>query len=261
MIQSAYPKVRLYVHSVLEQGGYFSVRDNAAHYLSHVMRLREGDAVAVFNGRDGDWRAVISAISKKEVMLTAQEQLRSQRSSPDIQLLFAPIKGARMDFIIEKATEMGASMIQPVRTDYTIVTRVNQERAHAHCVEAAEQTERQDIPQLLPIVSLKQALASWPSDRILFYGDESGQGQLVDNALATLERGAAVAYLVGPEGGFSVKEHQLLQSLPFTCALSLGPRVLRADTAVVAGLTVIQAWVGDWHCHPRFCRAEMKGVV
>ena len=254
MTQPAYPKVRLYVHSELTQGGYFSVRENAAHYLSHVMRLREGDAVAVFNGRDGDWRAIIAAATKKEVTLIAQEQLRVQRCSPDIALLFSPIKGSRMEFIIEKATEMGVASLQPVRTDYTVVTRVNEERALAHCVEAAEQTERQDIPQIHPMLTLERALADWPKERVLFYGDESGQGDLAHSALASLERGASVAYLVGPEGGFSAKEHQLLQQLPFARAISLGPRVLRADTAVVAGLAVIQAYLGDWHSHPRFLR-------
>lgn len=252
MTSSAYPKVRLYVQSPLMQGEHFSVRDNAAHYLSHVMRLKENDTIAVFNGYDGDWAAYISAVTKKEVHLVAQSLLRPQHASPDITLVFAPIKGARMDFIIEKSSEMGVRALMPIRTDFTVVTRVNHERAQAHLIEAAEQTERQDIPVLHEMVSLEQLLSTWSKDTILFYGDESGQGKTADNALATLERGTSVAYLVGPEGGFSPKEHRLLQSLPFTQAISLGPRVLRADTAVVAGLAVIQSWVGDWEHHPRF---------
>lgn len=256
MNSSAYPKIRLYVHSSLNDGAILLLEDKRAHYVQHVMRMREGEFVAVFNGMDGDWCARIAMITKKTVTLQVERLLRKQRSVPDIKLLFAPIKGSHLDFIVEKATEMGVAEMQPVRTERTVVSRINRERMLAQAIEAAEQTERQDIPVIQEFNSLEKVLVAWDSQRMLFYGDETGGGKTLDFSDVTLEEGSSVAYLVGPEGGFSPKELQLLRQFSWAKSLSLGPRVLRADTAVVAGLTLLQMKVGDWHLPPRFCLAD-----
>lgn len=249
----AYPKIRLYVHSPLREGERFSLAKEQSHYIAHVMRQREGDVIAVFNGVDGDWAARIESVAKKELWLRVETLLRPMREVPDLWLVFAPIKQGRIDYMVEKATEMGVAKLVPVKTDYTIVTRVNDERLMAHCVEAAEQTERQDVPVFAPMVTLEQLLGQWDDSRTLFYGDESGQGTDVRSYMKSNQpQPEKMALLVGPEGGFSPKEHDVLRRFDFVKPLSLGPRVLRADTAAIAGLTCLQAWLGDWQYHPRF---------
>ncbi len=262
-MERAYPKIRLYVHSPLAEGERVRLDKEQAHYVAHVMRQKEGDVIACFNGSDGDWSAVIESIAKKEMWLCVQQVLRPYRDVPDIWLLFAPIKQGRIDYMIEKATEMGVARLVPVRSDYTMVSRINEERLMAHCVEAAEQTERQDVPVLDGLKALESVLGDWDENRILFYGDESGVGLDVRSVLGQEEgKHARYALLIGPEGGFSPKEHALLRSLSFVRPISMGPRVLRADTAAIAGLACLQLWLGDWHYHPRFRSAQdMKGKV
>ncbi len=214
-----------------------------ANYLFNVMRLGTGDAVALFNGRDGEWRAEVEQAGKRAGVLRCQAQTAAQRLPPDLWLLFAPIKKARMDFIVEKAVELGVTRLMPVQTRHSNSERFRQDRMQAHATEAAEQCGATFVPQVAALVALDPVLASWPADRKLLWCDEA----LRDRPTAlTGQRGQPWAILIGPEGGFSAEEQQHLRSLPFVVPLSLGPRILRADTAAVAALTLWQAALGDW---------------
>ena len=240
------PKIRLHVTAPLAADAGVVLSREQAHYLGNVMRQRVGDRVALFNGDDGEWAAEIASINKREALLACRELIRSQTNPPDLWLCFAPIKKARTDFIAEKACEMGASLLVPVFTQFTNSERVKTERLQAHAIEAAEQCGITSVPQVADAVSLSQLLDSWPADRQILFCDESGSGL---NAIATLKRAnpAPWAILIGPEGGFSPEEAKRLRSMPAAHAVSLGPRILRADTAVVAALTIWQATLGDWH--------------
>jgi len=224
--------------------GSVDLTPNQAHYLRDVMRMAEGEAVRVFNGRDGNWLGEIASLGKKRGSLTTIEQTHSQRMEPDIWLVFAPIKSARMDMLVEKAVELGVSVLQPVFTERTQVRRTNSERLRAQVVEAAEQCERMTVPEVRDALPLSQLLAQWPEDRHLWYGDETGQGA----ATAAFQRTRTDAYhgiLIGPEGGFSPSEVDVLDRSSFSKGVGLGPRVLRAETAAVVGLCLWQSVVGD----------------
>ncbi len=238
-------KIRLYVTSPLAAGESVALDRDQARYLFSVMRLGQGDEVLLFNGADGEWRARVAVAGKKDGVLEAVEQTRPQTSPPDLWLLFAPIKKARTDFIAEKAAEMGARRIMPVFTRHTNSDRVNADRLAAHCVEAAEQCGLVSAPEVDPPQKLEEALANWPADRRLMFCDETAPHGDAAEAL----RGAGGdkwAILIGPEGGFSPEEVAHLRGLSFATPVSLGPRILRADTAVVAALTIWQATLGDW---------------
>lgn len=256
------PKARIFVDASYAEGAFLHVEAKLAHYLSTVLRLREGDGVAVFNGRDGEWAASVSEVTKRQVTLQLGHCLRPLRLPPDHWLLFAPIKSGRIDLVVEKATELGVRAFGAVRTARTVVTRVNEERLLAHAVEAAEQTGRSDVPQMLPYRPLEQWLSAWPEGRRLILCDETGQGRPAQEALPAL-RGQAAALLVGPEGGFSPAELERLRSFPYVTSITLGPRVLRADTAAIAALTCVQLFMGDWLDKPAFREGEMcsKGTV
>ena len=235
------PKVRLFIDHPLGQGQRVTLSPEQAHYLGAVMRLPAGAAVALFNGRDGEWRGLLEWETKKRVVALTQTQSAPQVDPPDLWLLFAPIKKARTDFIVEKATEMGAARVMPVQTDFTNSERVRTDRLQAHAIEAAEQCGGTFVPVVDEPVKLSALLSTWPADRALWWADESAAGQsLADPAPAP------AAILIGPEGGFSPAERARLAALPFTRRVSLGPRILRADTAVVAALTLWQARHGDW---------------
>jgi 16S rRNA (uracil1498-N3)-methyltransferase len=208
------------------------------------MRLKEGDAVALFNGRDGEFGARIDSFAKRAAQLRLAEQLRGQHAEPDLWLVFAPIKRARIDYLIEKATELGASALVPVITRYTNVERLNLERLRAHAIEAAEQSERLTVPRLSEPRALDDILASWDASRRIMLCDESGTAPPAAVALAR-QSAAAWAVLIGPEGGFAETELDALRKLPFVSSVSLGPRILRADTAALAGLAVLQALRGE----------------
>jgi 16S rRNA (uracil1498-N3)-methyltransferase len=211
------------------------------HYLRHVLRLEKGERIAVFNGRDGEYTARIDGFGKNWSTLAIEGRRREQAGEPDIWFLFAPIKRARLDFMVEKATELGASAIWPVFTRHTIVTRVNNERLRATAIEAAEQCERLTIPKLLTGAPLDEALASWPKERRLLLCDESGNGGPIVEVLNGLDTTQPHAVLTGPEGGFARAELDALHDLPFVTPVGLGPRVLRADTAALAALAIFQA--------------------
>lgn len=239
------PSTRLHVATDLAGGLSVGLNPSQAHYVKAVLRLASGDAVALFNGRDGEWLGRIDGVGKGWCSVTLQERLRPQVAEGDLWLAFAPIKRARIDFLVEKATELGVSELRPVYTERTIVDRVNLDRLRANAVEAAEQTERLTVPALREPEPLAQLLADWPAERRLLLCDESGTSPPVAEAL----RGASPgpwAVLTGPEGGFTQTELDALKKLPFVCAVGLGPRVLRADTAALAALAAFQALVGDW---------------
>jgi len=228
----------------LGAGQTVPVSRDQAHYLFGVMRQGTGDAVALFNGRDGEWRAVVAKARKRDGVLTCTEQTRPLQLPPDLWLLFAPIKKARTDFIVEKAAEMGAARICPVQTDFTNAERIRQDRLQAHAVEAAEQCGGTYVPQVAALTRLDAMLRDWPADRHLIFADEALVG--AQAALAAAPASDKWAILIGPEGGFSDVERAQLRGLPFVTPLSLGPRILRADTAAVAALTLFQAHRGDW---------------
>jgi 16S rRNA (uracil1498-N3)-methyltransferase len=208
------------------------------------MRLSQGAEVALFNGSDGEWTAEVAEAGKRGGVLVCREQAAAQMMPPDLWLIFAPIKKARTDFIVEKAAEMGAARIMPVQTDFTNAERIRQDRLQAHAIEAAEQCGGTYVPPVDDLQKLDRLLADWPEDRRLIFCDESLVGARA--ALKAAPEGDKWAILIGPEGGFSEKERARIQALPFSTAISLGPRILRADTAAVAALTLFQSTRGDW---------------
>lgn len=237
-------KTRLYVTAGLGAGMAVALDEGPSHYLLHVMRAKPGNRVLLFNGRDGEWLAEIGQASKRGVTATCLGQTRPQAAEPDIWLAFAPIKKTPADYLVQKATELGASCLLPVFTRRTIVTRVNLERMAANAAEAAEQSERLTVPQIREPLDLDKLLASWPKERRLYFCDEGGGAK----PLAEAARGASepAAIITGPEGGFDPAERELLRAQSFVAPVTLGPRILRADTAALAALTIWQSTAGDW---------------
>lgn len=244
------PSTRLYVTVDLAAGLSLELAPPQAHYLRYVLRLVPGAAVALFNGRDGEWLAHIDRFAKNAGTVRVVAQRRPQEAPGDLWLLFAPLKRARIDFLVEKATELGVSALHPVATERTVVERLNLERLAANAVEAAEQTERLSVPEILPPQPLRRRLEGWSASRRLLLCDESGTAPPMAEVLAHVPAGP-LAVLVGPEGGFSQTELDALRKLPFVSPVGLGPRVLRADTAALAALAVLQALVGDWRAGRR----------
>lgn len=236
-------KIRLYVDQPLGAGQAVAVNADQANYLFNVMRLGKGAPVGLFNGRDGEWLALVEQAGKRGGMLICDRQTAPLRLPPDLWLIFAPIKKARTDFIVEKAVELGAARILPVQTRHTNSERIRQDRLQAHALEAAEQCGATFVPEVADLVSLDRLLATFPADRKLLWCDEAMVGQAP--ALSGARR-QAWAILIGPEGGFSADEQARLRALPQVVPLALGPRILRADTAAVAALTLWQAALGDW---------------
>lgn len=234
--------IRLHVDHPLAQGQAVPLTGPQAHYLTGVMRLAEGDAVLLFNGRDGEWRATLSHAGKRAAIATCAAQTRPLHLPPDLWLLFAPIKKARTDFIVEKAVELGVARILPVQTRHTNSERIRQDRLQAHAVEAAEQCGATFVPEVADLAALDRVLRDWPAGRRLYWCDETAAGQ---PARLAAQVGPA-AILIGPEGGFSAEESARLRARADTVALSLGPRILRADTAAVAAITLWQTACGDW---------------
>ncbi|HEY4113128.1 MAG TPA: 16S rRNA (uracil(1498)-N(3))-methyltransferase [Rhizomicrobium sp.] len=311
-LQESGGKVRLYVEAALAEGAHVEASQGHAHYLLHVMRAKAGDRVSLFNGRDGEWLARVDQASKRGCVLVCEKRTRAQTPAPDLWLCFAPIKKTPADYVVQKATELGVSVLQPVITRRTIVSRVNLERMRANAIEAAEQSDRLDVPEVREPVSLDKLLANWPAGRRLLFCDEGGDAEPIAEALSKLEpplpsreganatsearsvrgrghssitpppnssrgraqnlpppargggskseelfadkgRGAppaltsmSFAILTGPEGGFDPAERDLIREHGFVLPVSLGPRILRADTAALAALAVSQALAGDW---------------
>jgi 16S rRNA (uracil1498-N3)-methyltransferase len=237
-------QTRLFVEADLAPGETLTLSPEQTHYLKTVLRLKEGTAIAIFNGRGGEYRARIAGFGRGWCEVALEAQTRAQGDDPDLWLLFAPIKRARIDFLVEKATELGVSALYPVMTRHTAVERVNLARLRANAIEAAEQSERLSVPLLHAPQPLERVLDAWDSSRRLLLCDESGTSPPIAIALAGVRAGKW-AVLVGPEGGFAETELDALKKLPFVCPVGLGPRVLRADTAALAGLAVLQALLGN----------------
>ena len=237
-------KVRLYVEHPLGPAQPVPLTRDQAHYLFGVMRLEAGALVALFNGRDGEWQAAVAEAGKRGGVLVCRDQSAPQALPPDLWLCFAPIKKARTDFIVEKAAEMGARRILPVLTEFTNAERVRVDRLQAHAVEAAEQCGGTYVPEVSDPVKLDRLLSEWPAERQLMFCDEAYAGD--KSGLPTPGALSPWAILIGPEGGFSDTERTRLRGLPQTHTVSLGPRILRADTAAVAAMTLWQVTLGDW---------------
>jgi len=235
-------KTRLFVSHPLNEGQTVPLEADQAHYLHSVMRMKPGEAIGVFDGENGEWLARLTELGKRRGVLTCEEQTRPQQNPPDLWLLFAPIKKTRTDFIVEKAAEMGTARIFPVQTDFTNSERIRRDRLQAHAVEAAEQCGGTYVPEVMEMQKLDRVLANWPEGRRLMFCDEA----LVGAEKALDGQSGPWAILIGPEGGFSEHERAGLRGLPFATPVSLGPRILRADTAAVAALTVWQQALGDW---------------
>jgi 16S rRNA (uracil1498-N3)-methyltransferase len=238
--------LRLYVDAPLHEGHTVELERDQSNYLGNVLRLGAGDSILVFNGRDGEWRAQIAG-RKRPDSLTIESRTRPQDRLPDLAYVFAPLKHARLDYMVQKAVEMGASSLQPVLTRFTQVSRVNGERMRANVIEAAEQCGILSLAAVQDPVPLDRFISSRNSQRLLVFCDEAAE---VVDPLAALRQTAAggIDVLVGPEGGFADEERALLLRQPQILKLSLGPRILRADTAAVAALTLVQAALGDWKC-------------
>ncbi|MDO1581139.1 16S rRNA (uracil(1498)-N(3))-methyltransferase [Rhizobium oryzicola] len=236
---------RLFVEAPLSSGLQHEASSEQFNYLVNVLRMQEGDEVLTFNGRDGEWRTALRFASRKKLLLEAIEQTRAQTPTPDLHYLFAPLKVGRLDYLVQKAVEMGAGVLQPVMTQHVQGKITSMERLQANVIEAAEQCGILSVPEVAPPVKLRDLLERWPGDRRILFCDE---GEESNNPLPILQsvKERQLALLIGPEGGFSGEERTLLRSLPFVTAIPLGPRILRADTAAVAALAVVQAMIGDW---------------
>lgn len=238
-------RTRLYVTAPLGEGASVPAGEGQAHYLLHVMRAKAGDSVRLFNGRDGEWLARIAQAGKRGVVLTCRARTAPQADVPDVWLAFAPVKKTPADYLVQKATELGVAALLPVFTRRTIVARVNEERMAANAIEAAEQSARLSVPEVRPPVTFDKLLASWPKERRIFFCDEGGDAPPLAEAARDAPAGSA-AILTGPEGGFDPAEREALRALSFVTPVTLGSRILRADTAALAALAVWQSVRGDW---------------
>jgi 16S rRNA (uracil1498-N3)-methyltransferase len=236
---------RLYVDAPLEEGSVVALDHGQAHYLTTVLRLTAGQRILAFNGRDGEWSAAIEG-GKRTAALRVGGRTRQQTAPSDLHYLFAPLKSARLDYMAQKAVEMGVSRLQPVLTRHGQIGRVNLDRMRANAIEAAEQCGILSLPDIAPPTALAQVLAAWQPNRHLVFCDEAAATADPLLALAAVPPRAPLAVLIGPEGGFADDERTALLKLPNVIRVSLGPRILRADTAAVAAIALIQAAIGDW---------------
>lgn len=236
---------RLFVKSSMQAGADIALSPEQAHYLGNVLRLNSGDHVLVFNGVDGEWCARLVSVGKKKAQIVLDHQTRPQEQGPDLHYLFAPIKRARLDYMAQKATEMGVSRLQPAITRRTVAERVNTDRLKANAIEAAEQCGILRVPEVGEPEKLSKLLEQWDESRLLIFADEAAATASPIEALSA-QTARPLAVLIGPEGGFDAEERNALIEQPFVLPISLGPRVMRADTASVACLTLVNAVLGDW---------------
>ena len=242
---------RLFVDAALAPAAVLALAPNQANYLVHVLRLKPGAPVLAFNGRDGEWCAELGAARKKGAELVAVERVREQTAPGDLHYLFAPLKHARLDYMVQKAVEMGVSRLQPVITRHTQTERINLGRMRANAIEAAEQCGILTVPEIAAPKKFDSLTRGWKADRLLVFCDEAADVKDPVAALASARSGGIagrlpVSVLIGPEGGFAENERAALLKLPNVVRLALGPRILRADTAAVAALALVQAVLGDW---------------
>ena len=237
---------RLYVPDPLAEGAALTLAPQPANYLVNVLRLGSGSRVLLFNGRDGEFAATLAARARKGATLSVGARTRPQETPPDVDYLFAPLKHARLDYMAQKAVEMGARSLRPILTRRTQAQRVNLERLRANAIEACEQCGAIWTPEIAPVQTLDKALAHLPADRLLVFCDEEGEQASPLDALGQAKADGGVSLLIGPEGGFDEAERAAILAAPRALRLRLGPRILRADTAAVAALALIQAVLGDW---------------
>lgn len=235
---------RVFVDAPLAAAGAVALSREQANHLLNVLRLRQGDEILVFNGRDGEWRAQLADAGKRALNATIAEQVRAQPTPPDLHFLFAPLKHARLDYLVQKVVEMGVSCLQPVITRHTQVARVNLDRMRANVVEAAQQCGVLNLPEVEEPSDLAAAVSD--TSRLLVFCDERADVQDPVQALRAAPAGLAVSLLIGPEGGFAEDERAALAKRANVARIALGPRILRADTAAVAALALVQAVLGDW---------------
>jgi 16S rRNA (uracil1498-N3)-methyltransferase len=236
---------RLFVDRDLSVAGELRLEGNAAHYLSNVLRLKLGDPVLLFDDISGEWLARVSILGKRDMIVMVEAQIRPRESVPHIWLCAALVKKDRMDMIAEKACELGVDQLLPVITRRTVVDRVNGDRLRRTMIEAAEQCHRTALPHISEPVKLAALLKTWPAERTLYFADETG-GAPFSQALAAAKAGAPAAILIGPEGGFDAQERDMIRANTNAVAISLGPRILRAETAAIAALSIWMAHAGDW---------------
>jgi 16S rRNA (uracil1498-N3)-methyltransferase len=234
---------RLFVEQPLAEGAMVQVAGGQAHYLLSVLRTKAGDPVKLFDGHSGEWLAVAEAIGKRDLVLAVQARLREAEAVPDLWLCAAPIKKGRIDWVAEKACELGVARLVPVLTRRTVIERINTDRLRTHMIEAAEQCGRTALPEMAEPIKLPALLRDWPAGRALYFADETGG----EPALAAMRaRPGAAAILIGPEGGFDSEERDAIRAVPDAVGISLGPRILRAETAAAAAVTLWMAAAGDW---------------
>ena len=247
-------KARLYVENDLIADQEIFLDGNQGHYLVNVMRLKAGALILLFNGRDGEWLAEIVKTGKGRAQAHVQDLVAPQRPEPDLWYLFAPIKKARLEYMVQKATELGVSLLRPVLTARTNLDRLKEDKIRLHAIEAAEQCERFSVPIVEPLVKLERLLADWPADRLLMFCDEEGEGdqttfpvgKAIEEVGAWQDGPKKWAILIGPEGGFTPEERSLIRGKSYVVPVTLGPRILRADTAAVAAIALWQSFAGDW---------------
>lgn len=238
--------IRLFVPHDLAAGAALDLDEGQSRYLAAVMRQAVGDEVLVFNGRDGEWRARLASVGKRAVSLEVLARTRAQVVGPDLDLVIALVKRARLETIVEKAAELGARRVRPVVTERTNADHTRVDRLQAIATEAAEQTGRLDVPSVAEPVKLERLIGDWEAGRRLLFCDEAGDARPVLDALVEADAGQPWAILIGPEGGFSPREREMLRGLAYATPATLGPRILRADTAAISALTLWQARIGDW---------------
>jgi 16S rRNA (uracil1498-N3)-methyltransferase len=246
MARTDFRTPRLFVANDLAEGAEAALTAEQANYLINVLRLKEGARILVFNGRDGEFAASLHRTARKDASLSVSARIRPQEIPPDVDFLFAPLKHARLDYVAQKAVEMGARRLMPVMTHRTQPQRLNLERLQANAIEACEQCGVIWVPETLPLQSLDKALSEWPEERLLIFCDEEAPQANPLEALSRADAPHGAGLLIGPEGGFDDAERAAILNRPRTLRISLGPRVLRADTAAVAALAIIQATLGDW---------------
>ena len=244
-MRANYRMQRLFVPQPMVPGGAVDPDPQQAHYLLNVLRLKPGSQLLVFNGMDGEWLAETAEVSRKEIRLSLMMQVRPQPAPSDLLYCFAPLKQGRLDYMVQKAVEMGAGKLQPVITQHTQMSTIGVERIRANAIEAAEQCGILAIPEIAEPVKLDRLIWEWEHGRRLIFCDEGADSNNPAPALAAIEE-RRLGLLIGPEGGFSDEERRMLRALPYVTPIPLGPRILRADTAAVAALAVIQATIGDW---------------
>ena len=243
---------RLFVDCDLLEQTLVELNSSQSHYLSSVLRKKNGSELLLFNGRDGGFLCKVEASSKRHLSVYCKQKVLSQTISPDLWMLFVPIKKVRMEFMVQKVTELGVSKIWPVQSEFGQVRQIKNEKLRSYTIEAAEQTERLDLPDIGDFMKLQAVLESWPVDRMLIVCDETKSEIKKARPMTVLNgsRASKAAILIGPEGGFSSKERKQLKSYPYTEHVSLGPRILRSDTAAMVALSIFQANFGDWYNSP-----------